>query len=191
MPVRWSYDATDWRSHSSARGAVHGASSGTCFAVRSIRICASAIDDDGERADLRDEAGVVTGTPAVDEQVRPRDPRLVRRRAHLVREAEDRVVPRREPRAAAVDRRAVVETLGPDPAADAVARFEDGDRLPGLLQAACRGQPGVPGAHDAHLRSMRSCSRHASRPYRDRSPPATMPQVVVVTNPRWGSRARG
>ncbi len=51
--------------------------------------------DDGERADLRDEAGVAADAVVVDEEVRALHPRLVGRHAHLRREAEDRVVLRR------------------------------------------------------------------------------------------------
>ena len=43
IPERSSHQATERVSHSAARFAVHGASSGTCFAIRSSFICASAI----------------------------------------------------------------------------------------------------------------------------------------------------
>ena len=43
MPAPSRYRATDARSHSAARSAVHGASSGTCFAILSIFICARAM----------------------------------------------------------------------------------------------------------------------------------------------------
>ena len=42
--------------------------------------------------------------------------------------------------------------VGPDPAADAVARLEHDDRLPGLAQPACGGEPGVPGADHTDVR---------------------------------------
>ena len=44
MPVRSRNYATERASHSAARLAVHGVSSGTCFDIRSIRHCANAID---------------------------------------------------------------------------------------------------------------------------------------------------
>ena len=43
MPVVSRYSPIDWLSHSAARLAVHGASSGTCFERRSILHCAKAI----------------------------------------------------------------------------------------------------------------------------------------------------
>ena len=64
-----------------------------------------------ERADLRDESRVLQAAVAVDQQMRAVDVGLVRRDADFRREPERRVVVRREPRAAAVDRRAVGERL--------------------------------------------------------------------------------
>ena len=125
-------------------GRVHGASSGTCFAIRSSFHCASAIVSDRERADLRDEPGVAARAPLVDEEVRALHPRLVRGDADLAREAEDRVVLRAEPRAAAIDGRAVGEVLRPDPAADAVARLEHDDRLPALVSRRAAVSPAYP-----------------------------------------------
>ena len=43
IPERSSHEATVRESHSAARFAVHGASSGTCFAIRSSFACARAI----------------------------------------------------------------------------------------------------------------------------------------------------
>ena len=137
--TRSSHDATECASHSAARCAVHGASSGTCFAIRSSFHCASASVSDGERADLRDQARVAPHAAVVDEEVRALHPRLVRGHAHLAREAEDRVVLRAEPCAAAIDGRAVRAAGGPDPAADPVARLEHDDRLP----ACCRRRAAV------------------------------------------------
>ena len=56
-----------------------------------------------------------------------------------------------EANTAAVDWRAVGQVLGPDPATDAVTCLEDDYRLPALVQPAGGGEPGVPGADDAHV----------------------------------------
>ena len=82
----------------------------------------------------------------------PLHPRLVRGHAHLPRQPEDGIVLGAEPRAAAVHRRAVGQVLRPDPAPDAVARLEDDNRLLALSKPAGGGEPGVPGADDAHVR---------------------------------------
>src|SRR5262249_17340518 len=62
----------------------------------------------------------------------------------------------REPPAAAIDGRAVRQVEGPDAAADAIARFEDDDRLARLRQSARGGEPGVAGADDTdvHIDSL-------------------------------------
>ena len=90
IPERSRYDATVRASHSFAFFAVQGASSGTCFDIRSILNCASAIVTDRERADLRDQSGVTTGPVAVDEEVRALHPRLVGGDADLGRERRAR-----------------------------------------------------------------------------------------------------
>jgi hypothetical protein len=79
------------------------------------------------------------------------DPRLVGADARLAREAEDRVVPRAEPSAAAVDGRPVREALRPDAAADAIARLEHDDRPPRLAEPMRGGEPGVSRADDADV----------------------------------------
>src|SRR5207244_1491892 len=71
----------------------------------------------GQRAYLRDEPGVATDAVAVDEQVRALRPRLVRADADFRGERVDAIVVRRQPRATAVDRRAVGEGRSPDAAA--------------------------------------------------------------------------
>jgi hypothetical protein len=105
-----------------------------------------------ERGDLRDQARVAARAPTADQQMCARHVRLVRGDAHLLREAEDRVVARAEPRAAAVDRGAVRQLLRPDPPAHAVARFEHDHRLPRLNQPPRRGEPGITGADHADVR---------------------------------------
>ena len=97
----------------------------------------------GERTDLRDESGVAARAPLADQEMRALHPRLVGGHAHLAGEAEDRVVPRAEPSAPAIDGRAVGEMVRPDPAAHPVAGLEDDDRLPGLAQPTRRGEAGV------------------------------------------------
>ena len=130
--------ATERESHSAARFAVHGASSGTLLRHPvDASICASAMRDDRERADLRDEPGVATRASAVDEEVRALRPRSCRSCTPTSsREPEDRVVLRRRATRRRGRRRAVGEVVRPDPAADAVARLEHDDRLPALGSAA-------------------------------------------------------
>ena len=106
-PSAASHEPTDRWSHSAARAAVHGASSGTLLRHPVDAVLRERDRRDRERADLRDQARVPTDAVAVDEQVRAGDVRLVRGDAELARQAEDRVVAGSEPRAAAVDRGAV------------------------------------------------------------------------------------
>ena len=63
--------------------------------------------------------------------------------------------------AAAIDRRAVGEVVGPDAPADAVARFEDDDRLAGLRQAPRGGEAGVSRADDTDVRIHPLSHRHS------------------------------
>src|SRR5207302_127126 len=90
-------------------------------------------------------------------------PRLVRGHPDLSCEPEDRIVLGPQPRASAVDRRAVGQVMGPDPTPDAVARLEDDDRLPTLAQPTRGGEPGIPGADDADVRLHPL--RHGVAPY--------------------------
>ena len=124
MPVCSRYQAIDRSSHSAAFGAVHGSSSGSFFASRSSSQLRPRDGAHGERADLRDEAGVATGLALADEEVRARHVGLVGRDAHLACEPEDRVVLGTEPRSPAIDTEPFASTLGPDPPTDAVSRFE-------------------------------------------------------------------
>ena len=89
-PTRSSQDATDRSSHSFAFGAVHGASSGSRFAMRSTRQLGQRDRHHGERADLRDEPGVPADAAVADEQVGALDLRLVRRRRRPRRRARAR-----------------------------------------------------------------------------------------------------
>jgi hypothetical protein len=59
---------------------------------------------------------------------------------------------RAEPRAAAVDGRAVSEALGPDSAADAIAGFEHDDGTSRLRNAKGGRQAGVASSDDANVR---------------------------------------
>ena len=124
--------------------------------------------DDRKWTDLGNEAPVTARSSLADEEVSALHPCLVRGRPHLPREPEDRIVPGAQPRASAVDRRAIGQAVGPDPAPDAIARLEDDDRLPTLAQPPRGREPGVPGTDDADVRIHPL--RHATR---------TVPDCIV------------
>jgi hypothetical protein len=107
--------------------------------------------ENGERTDLRDQSGVPACTSAADEEVRAFRVRLVRRDAVLTCERVHRIVSGSEERAAAIDGRAAVQLLGPDPAPDTVAGLTNHDGLPGLTQTPRGRKTGVTGPHDANV----------------------------------------
>ena len=152
-PIARGTTPTERASHSAARFAVHGASSGTCFAIRSsFGTAPSAIDADRERADLRDQPRVAAGATVADQEVRALDPRLVRVDADLVREPEDRVVLRREPRAAAIDRRCRRRAAGSRSGRRRGRALRARRPTSRLLQPPRGREPGVPGADDTDVR---------------------------------------
>src|SRR5262245_45954092 len=83
--------------------------------------------------------------------MRTGDVRLICADAELIGQRKDAVVIRREPGAAAVDCRAVIELLGPDAPTHSVACLEHGNRFATLVEPAGRGEPGVSGTHHAHV----------------------------------------
>ena len=108
--------------------------------------------DDREWTDLGNEAPVTARSSLADEEVSALHPCLVRGRPHLPREPEDRIVPGAQPRASAVDRRAIGEMLRPDPAPDAVTRLEHDDGPRALEKSPSGRKSGVSGTDDADVR---------------------------------------
>ena len=152
IPERSSHHATERESHSAARSAVHGRVERHALGHPVDLHLGQRDRHDGEGADLRDQTRVAPRSPVVDEQVRALDPGLVGGDADLGGQAEDRIVPGRQPRPTPIDRRPVGQVVSPDPAADPIAGLEHDHRGARLTQPQGRGQPGVPGAHDAHVR---------------------------------------
>ena len=130
----------------------HGASIGSCRAIRLSLVCANASVHDREWADLRDQPGVATRASVVDQQMCALHPCLVSRDADFACKSEDPIVLRSQPRAATIDGCAIGKLIGPDPPSDAVTGLENDDRLPALGQATCCGEAGVAGTDDTDVR---------------------------------------
>ena len=92
---------------------------------------------------------------------------------------------RRDPTAAPIDRRAVGEQLGPDPAADPVARLDTTTERPAWLSRRAAVNPAYPAPTTQTSASMRPPGPATSRDrirIVDRCPaPALAPRVADVT----------
>ena len=160
--------------------------------------------EDGPGADLGDQAGVAMGLLLADEEMGPGDMGPVGADPELLGQPEHHVVVGRQPGPAPVDRGAVGQGRGPDPAPDAVPGLDDGHRPTGLVQPPRGRQSGVPGPHHAdidlhpigHGRTVVLRLSRRGRPRRRRSPswapPCARHRGPAPASPRrrWWPAAR-
>ena len=125
-------------SSSFARGCAHGRSgsiSATSASIRSMRPTISFSVEGGDREDLALERAALAVLAEVD--VDALAVAAVGLEAEVVERVDERILVGRDPLAADLEGRPV-DVVGPEAAADAVARFEHGDGQAGLLQFASR-----------------------------------------------------
>ncbi len=155
---------TETASHEAARRAFQGASSGTFFAMAFMRAMACPALKQGHRVDAGDVAPVAPALPAGGQDIVALDEGGEDGHPHLLGQCPELVVFGTDEAAAHVDGHPTAGRTRPDPAPDAVTRFEDDDGSASLAEPSRCGQPGQAGADDTDIGLSRCGLRHCPTP---------------------------